>query len=498
MVSKILVALVISSTVFIVNNSYANNDGPEAINGAVKMRTMTRSSSSQFTPPKESLGTYVIDSGGGLDTGCSYNDLTINLYIPRVLNNSVLDVSGKINSSDVGRLQSIGTISGSARINMPTYDIDGPEIDKVYFNGEYVTQLKGSNNVWQNTNIEIPIDTIRFGQINTIKIDVDVNNEGWCMSVDWVSAEFDVASPVVLVHGINADSTTWGSDVIDEINQSGVLFETVSLISNGSVSQNGNLLGQKIEQFLQPIKSDSVHIIAHSKGGLDAQYMAKYFSHIELLSLSTLATPHLGSVTADVRFLTDNHAAKFYEPNESDPKNILQKYFQVHKLGGPNPPGIYDLTTDSRQQALLNKEMDNVKNTFSLAANADLNGNKELEWSESAGLFYAWYLSGWGAVRTYNIMKNYNSVIYVRTEQVSILDTSERIPIEKIVNRVIYEADKQNDADLHDNDIVVTVASALPSFVTSLGTVKANHSTIKNAENINKFLNQIIPMRSGE
>ena len=124
-----------------------------------------RTSRSQFTPPKESLGTYVIDSGGG-------------------------------------RLQSIGTISGSVRINMPTYDIDGPEIDKVYFNGEYVTQLKGSNNVWQNTNIEIPIDTIRFGQINTIKIDVDVNNEGWCMSVDWVSAEFDVASPVVLVHGL--------------------------------------------------------------------------------------------------------------------------------------------------------------------------------------------------------------------------------------------------------------------------------------------------------
>lgn len=497
MIGKILV-LFISSTVFIANDSYANNDGPEAINGSVMMRAMKKSSSSQFIPPKESLGTYVANSGGGLDTGCSYNDLTINLYIPKVLNNGVLDVSGKINSSDVGRLQSIGTISGSVRINMPTYDIDGPEIDKVYFNGEYVAQLKGANNVWQNTYIEIPIEKIKFGQTNTIKIDVDVNNEGWCMSVDWVSAEFDIASPVVLVHGINADSTTWGSDVIDKINQSGVLFETVSLISNGSVSQNGNLLGQKIEQFLQPIKSDSVHIIAHSKGGLDAQYMAKYFSNIELLSLSTLATPHLGSVTADVRFLTDNHAARFYEPNELDPKNILRKYFQVHKFGGPNPPGIYDLTTNSRQQALLNGEIGNVSNIFSLAANADLNGNKELEWSESAGLFPAWYLSGWGAVRVYNIMRNYNSVIYVSTDQVSVWDASGRIPIEKIVDRVIYEADKQDDAALHDNDIVVTVASALPSFVTSLGVVQANHSTIKNADNINKFLNQIIPMRSGE
>ncbi len=99
------------------------------------VRAMARSSSSQFSAPEESLGTYVINNGGGLDTGCSYSDLTINLFIPKVLNDSVLDSSGRINSSDLARLQSLGTISGNAQINMPTYDIDAPEIDKVYFKG---------------------------------------------------------------------------------------------------------------------------------------------------------------------------------------------------------------------------------------------------------------------------------------------------------------------------------------------------------------------------
>ncbi len=140
----------------------------------------------------------------------------------------------------------------------------------------YIAQLKGANGVWQKTHMTVPVDNIKFGQNNTIKIDVDVNNDGWCMSVDWVAVEFDVASPIVLVHGINADASTW-DDVINAMNSSGVLFQAVSLVSNGTVAQNGNLLGQKIEQFLQPIKSDSVHVIAHSKGGLDTQYMAKHF-----------------------------------------------------------------------------------------------------------------------------------------------------------------------------------------------------------------------------
>ncbi|MEF2509793.1 hypothetical protein V4D06_17860 [Vibrio mimicus] len=32
------------------------------------------------------------------------------------------------------------------------------------------------------------------------------------MSVDWVSIEFDIAIPVVLAHGIKAQSDTWDDD----------------------------------------------------------------------------------------------------------------------------------------------------------------------------------------------------------------------------------------------------------------------------------------------
>lgn len=477
---------------------YANNDGPDKKQSFFVSRAISSVSSSQFTPPESKLGTYVTSSGSGLDTGCTYTKLAINLYVPNVLNDSVLDHDGKIKSDQVSHLVSLGTIDNRAQLNMPTYDIDGPEVDYVYFNGEYVAQLKGANNVWQNTDISIPIDKVKFGQNNLIEIDIDINNEGWCMSVDWVSIEFDVVSPIVLVHGINADASTWDRDTLDVIDLTGVRYQTVSLIANGTVTQNATLLGQKIQQFLEPLKASGVHIIAHSKGGLDAQYMAKHFPNIDVLTLSTFVTPHFGSVTADVRYLTDKYVAKFYENSQSDPEEILKKYFTVHKLGGPKPPGIYDLTTNSRYQSFIKEEIGNVENTYSFAADADLNGNEELENSEASGLFPWSWITGWGAKRAYNIMKHYNSVSYVTTEQVLIWDYSEKIPQQKIVERVIYQAEAQDESALHNNDIVVTVGSALPTFATSLGVKKANHSTVKNPNTMNLFINQIMLMRGGE
>lgn len=477
---------------------YANNDGPDKKQSFFVSRAISSVSSSQFTPPESKLGTYVKSSGSGLDTRCTYTKLAINLYVPNVLNDSVLDHDGKIKSDQVSHLVSLGTIDNRAQLNMPTYDIDGPEVDYVYFNGEYVAQLKGADRIWQNTDISIPIDKVKFGKNNLIEIDIDINNEGWCMSVDWVSIEFDVVSPIVLVHGINADASTWDRDTLDVIDLTGIRYQAVSLIANGTVIQNATLLGQKIQQFLEPLKASGVHIIAHSKGGLDAQYMAKHFPNIDVLTLSTFVTPHFGSVTADVRYLTDKYVAKFYENSQSDPEEILKKYFTVHKLGGPKPPGIYDLTTNSRYQSFIKEEIGNVENTYSFAADADLNGNEELENSEASGLFPWSWITGWGAKRAYSIMKHYNSVSYVTTEQVLIWDYSEKIPQQKIVERVVYQAEAQDESALHDNDIVVTVGSALPAFATSLGVKKANHSTVKNPNTMNLFINQIMSMRGGE
>ena len=46
-----------------------------------------------------------------------------------------------------------------------------------------------------------------------------------------------------------------------------------------------------------------------------------------------------------------------------------------------------------------------------------------------------------------------------------------------------------------DNDIVVTTGSANPSYGTPLGNTLNNHSTVKNAVNINKILQRTISLR---
>jgi len=59
-------------------------------------------------------------------------------------------------------------------------------------------------------------------------------------------------------------------------------------------------LKREILRILEEVKSEKVHIIAHSMGGLDARYMIvfeKMASHVA--SLTTIGTPHLGTPVAD-------------------------------------------------------------------------------------------------------------------------------------------------------------------------------------------------------
>ncbi|MEZ9007440.1 hypothetical protein AB4205_15740 [Vibrio sp. 10N.286.49.F3] len=46
-----------------------------------------------------------------------------------------------------------------------------------------------------------------------------------------------------------------------------------------------------------------------------------------------------------------------------------------------------------------------------------------------------------------------------------------------------------------ENNVVVTLASANPSYTNALGNVLANHSTMKTGQNVERFLQQIISMR---
>jgi len=75
-----------------------------------------------------------------------------------------------------------------AKLQIYTWDVDWPyEIDEVYFNGQYVGQLKGANSVWSLNEFWIPAEHIRFG-VNIVEVYVDKKYVGWyATAVDWAN-----------------------------------------------------------------------------------------------------------------------------------------------------------------------------------------------------------------------------------------------------------------------------------------------------------------------
>ncbi|MEI5638827.1 MULTISPECIES: esterase/lipase family protein [unclassified Pseudoalteromonas] len=458
---------------------------------------------SGISPPESKLGTYVIDNGSGLDTGCTYKSegpLRININIPKVLNDSVLH-NGRIDVTKLPDLVAQKVIGSTVMLSMPIFDVDSeysgpdrnPEIDKVSFNGKYVGTLQGKNLRWTETRLEVPIEEVIFGQNNEVKVDIDTANDGnyWCMSVDWVAAEFDVALPIVLIHGINAQKDSWDDDsapgILASLDELGIKYERFSLHANGTAETNAYLMAEKITPFLEGIKSEKVHIIAHSKGGLDTQYLQAIGADFGIASLSTFSTPHLGSVAADLSVIKIRHAAYAYRNNGADPNGYASAYLQLPTVVGPQMPGIADLTTHAANDAILQGVRGGVKNLFSIGANADLNQDGVIEKEPDLVGLFPWG-ARWAGVRAWQALRNFSSAAYVTTKT----ESRWMGRVKRVVHVVEYEAVPQQP---QENDVVVTLSSANPSFATSLGNVLGNHSTMKNRENLQLFLNQIVSQR---
>ena len=71
----------------------------------------------------------------------------------------------------------------------------------------------------------------------------------------------------------------------------------------GHVSNRAADLRQEVLRVLDKTKADKVHIIAHSMGGLDSRYMLVEYpdTAVQVASLTTIGTPRLGTLIADVR-----------------------------------------------------------------------------------------------------------------------------------------------------------------------------------------------------
>lgn len=121
--------------------------------------------------------------------------------------------------------------------------------------------------------------------------------------------------PLLLVHGMGFKDykhiSYWGR-IPKKLEEMGCDIYLGNQDANGSVESNGEALAEKINEIASQTRAEKINVIAHSKGGLDMRYaisslgMSKYIA-----SLTTISTPHNGSITVDKLIRLPEPVVKF-------------------------------------------------------------------------------------------------------------------------------------------------------------------------------------------
>lgn len=110
--------------------------------------------------------------------------------------------------------------------------------------------------------------------------------------------------PIFLVHGLNCRDTRpvpyWGR-IPKTLEAHGAKVFWGCQDAWGTVEENGRTLERRLWDILEREGCGRVNFIAHSKGGLEARYLISTLDLAErAASLTTICTPHRGSLTAAV------------------------------------------------------------------------------------------------------------------------------------------------------------------------------------------------------
>ncbi len=109
--------------------------------------------------------------------------------------------------------------------------------------------------------------------------------------------------PILMVHGMGFRDRKylnyWGR-IPAALESAGCQIFYGNQDSNASIETNALVLRDKIMKILEKTGAEKVNVIAHSKGGLDIRCaIVKYGLGDKVASVTTMSTPHNGSVTVD-------------------------------------------------------------------------------------------------------------------------------------------------------------------------------------------------------
>ena len=109
--------------------------------------------------------------------------------------------------------------------------------------------------------------------------------------------------PVLLVHGMGfrdgKHMNYWGR-IPAKLEEIGCKVYYGNQDINGTIESNGEFLAGRIKEIIAQSGAEKLNVIAHSKGGLDMRYAISTLKMSQYIaSLTTISTPHHGSLTAD-------------------------------------------------------------------------------------------------------------------------------------------------------------------------------------------------------
>jgi pimeloyl-ACP methyl ester carboxylesterase len=215
-----------------------------------------------------------------------------------------------------------------AKVRFATCGIDcanGEEcndLNWVMINGVEVGQVFGGCSSCQESVFDVPIEVVEFPfgrggsgnppPSNTNEVEIEFAHGSDCRSGLYATIEIKCMSPVVLIHGNDSDGGFWERQGFTQgLNTCQLEWDNTIHLPEGRRGRNGQILaglgdGTSIRAVATQWGVDSVHLAAHSKGGLDArEYLGEWYPvlderEVRVLSLITISTPHDGSVGADL------------------------------------------------------------------------------------------------------------------------------------------------------------------------------------------------------
>jgi pimeloyl-ACP methyl ester carboxylesterase len=412
-------------------------------------------------------------------------------------------------------------------ISLPAYDIDvaDGEIDEVYFNGHKLDKpLQGTDGTWYENQFSVPIEWVKFpserGTVgsggnmrkpaaadNLIWIDIDTRAEGWCTAIDWAQVHFKAMAPLLLIHGTGANpQAAWEEEpgITDYLTSLGIPFEhKIQLVPSGRIETNAVKLKEQIANIAKSFGVQNVHLVGHSKGGLDSRrYLSTYYNPeaVRVLSLQTLSTPHQGTVFADISYIRRQLDLLGVQAQDGDDEMLtyLDGDDFVASVGwlfqqGSQRPDIDDLRTEAMRAFNSSNSFRSDIKFYTYGADADLppHGDGNISVGEAIPLIpniSGFIDAGVAGTAQYHILRDV-SIVKLRK-----ITGSLGIVIKKEFERVPTTAPQLNDLVVTDN------SSKHPSQLQHFGPdpsdpsklwLQRNHRNFKNPETMNRVLEQI-------